>query len=94
MDQPAEILKNGTRIQVHNNLGDTKGMLIKEEILTRRTPGITGRICGIVGGHGGDVYWVRHDGEEDTGSAYGWWEFELRPEPKPAPSRYERLMEE
>ena len=69
---------------------------IKQEILDRRTPGIMGQVCGIVGGHGGDVYWVRHDGTEDTGSAYGWWEFELvQGDPKPEPpTRYDLLRED
>lgn len=62
---------------VHDTLGEPTGMLIKEEVLARRTAGVRGQICGFVGGHGGDVYWIRHDGEENTGSAYGFWEFEL-----------------
>lgn len=79
MKEPEYILSNGTKVKIRDDMNpnDTSGMLIKQEILNRRTPGVKGQICGIVGGHGGDVYWVRHDGEEDTGSAYGWWEFEI-----------------
>jgi hypothetical protein len=96
MDQPEYILTNGTCIKVDDPLGAPNGLLIKQEILDRRTPGVTGQVCGIVGGHGGDVYWVRHDGVEDTGSAYGWWEFELvQPTPKTEPpTRYDLLKED
>jgi hypothetical protein len=80
MNEPEYVLKNGTKVQVHDTLNPPVGMLIKEDILARRTPGVRGQVCGYVPGHGGDVYWVRHDGEEDTGSAYGWWEFELSDE--------------
>jgi len=90
MEQPEYILKNGTRVQVHETLPSTTGMMIKAETLAHRTPGVRGQISGIVGGHGGDVYWVRHDGDEDTGSAYGFWEMEL--EPVTPPSRYDVLM--
>ena len=87
MDQPEYILESGTRVQVNEKLDTPSGMLIKAEVLERRTPGVSGQINGVVGGHGGDVYWVRHDGEEDKGSAYGWWEFEL--EPVPTPTRWQ-----
>jgi len=77
MKEPSHVLPPGTHVQVHSELEAPRGILIKEDILQRRTPGIKGQVCGFVPGHGGDVYWVRHDGEENTGSAYGWWEFEL-----------------
>tara|TARA_Y100000310_G_scaffold308926_1_gene352520 strand:- start:118 stop:390 length:273 start_codon:yes stop_codon:yes gene_type:complete len=77
MEEPEFILKNGTKVKVIEELGAPTGILIKEETLARRTAGVSGQICGWVPGHGGDVYWVRHNGEENTGSAYGWWEFEL-----------------
>jgi len=80
MNEPEHILNPGTQVKVHDVLGAPRGMLIKPEILDRRTPGVSGMICGYVPGHGGDVYWVRHDGEEDTGSAYGYWEFDLTEE--------------
>jgi hypothetical protein len=77
MREPEFVLNPGTKVKVHDALKAPIGMLIKPEVLKRRTPGVSGLICGYVPGHGGDVYWVRHDGDEDTGSAYGWWEFEL-----------------
>lgn len=71
----------GTLVKVHEALGAPTGILVKKETLDNRTPGVIGQICGIVPGHGGDVYWVKHGGivnvEQSTGSAYGWWEFEL-----------------
>ena len=79
MKEPEYILENGTRVKVHDNIGGPAGIFVKQEILDRRTPGISGQICGFVPGHGGDV-----NGEENTGSAYGWWEFELEEE-KEAP---------
>lgn len=48
-------------------------------------PNARGVIRGIVGGHGGDVYWVQHgtDGAgEPVVATYGWWEFELDNGPK------------
>ncbi len=76
MDQPSTILKSGTLIRTHAKLGDTKGLLIFGDNLKARRPDADGKITGVVGGHGGDVYWVQH-GEETLVAAYCFDEFEL-----------------
>ncbi len=77
MEEPSHILSNGTRIKTHSEIDEAKGFLIGRQYLALRKLNQPGIIAGIVGGHGGDVYWVRHDVEEDEVSAYGFWEFEL-----------------
>jgi len=56
-------------------LGDTKGMFIKQQYLDVRQVGVTGIITGYVSGHGGDVWWIKHDGADQVG-AYAFDEFE------------------
>lgn len=83
MEQPDTILESGTVVFTHENL-TAPSFLIKGEYLDERRSGKLGVIVGVVGGHGGDVYWVRHCGLDtrDRGpiSAYGFWEFELSPD--------------
>lgn len=83
-EAPTHILDNGTKVQIDPTLGSTGGMLIKQQYLDARKPGIAGTIKGWVAGHGGDVYWVEH--EDGSVAAYGWSEFEVV-----VPTRYERL---
>jgi hypothetical protein len=80
MDEPREVLKSGTIIRTHDVLGGTTGLLIKPSYLAARRAGATGIIGGWVAGHGGDVYWVKHD--DDVVSAYGWREFEFAEDPE------------
>lgn len=84
-EAPSYIFNNGTKIQIDPILGSTAGILVKQQYLDARKPGVAGTIKGWVGGHGGDIYWVEH--EDGTIAVYGWAEFELAP----APTRYERL---
>lgn len=74
MKEPEYILPNGTRVVTHEYLGSTGGMLVAQKFLDARRPSALGLIWGIVGGHGGDVYWVKHD--DGTGAAYMFDEFE------------------
>lgn len=76
VQQPDYILKDGTKVITHEKLDDTRGLTIKAKHLEVRKPHQKGVICGVVGGHGGDVYWVQHEGSEEVG-AYGFKEFEL-----------------
>ena len=67
MNQPEYILETGTRVKT-------------QETLTHNPPGTrhtnaAGSINGVVGGMGGDVYWVEH--EDGTRGAYCFDEFEL-----------------
>src|SRR5450631_3683687 len=77
MDEPREILTNGTHIRTHANLSrQGGGFIISDRHLDARKPDANGVIHGIVAGHGVDVYWVAHLGGL-AAAAYGWWEFEL-----------------
>ena len=85
MEQPKSILERGFKIKINDTIEDPRGMMIKHEYLSRRTPGINGVILGCVPGHGGDVYWVFHgesigdlDVDHEQVSVYGFWEFENR----------------
>ena len=82
MKQPEYILQNLTRIRTHEHLGETAGFFITKRHLDQRKAGAVGAICGIVGGHGGDVYYVAHIGDTAM-AAYCWDEFELEPAPEP-----------
>ena len=82
MQEPSVILANLTRIRTSERLDGTGGMLISEHHLSQRKPNAIGAICGIVGGHGGDVYFVAHLGATSM-AAYGWWEFDLAPAVSP-----------
>jgi hypothetical protein len=76
MKQPEYTLKNGTRIVTHDALEGTAGIFVNPVHLGARRHGSTGTIAGVVAGHGGDVYWVKHDGYDDLG-VYSFTEFEL-----------------
>ncbi len=67
-------IKTNLRIRT-TKLGDTKGMTIAPAHLICRREGVTGTVLGHVPGHGGDVWWVKHDDSIDTG-AYVFDEFE------------------
>lgn len=76
MDSPQHILEVGTIVRTHKQLGSTGGMIVREDALKRRRPDVIGVIGPIVGGHGGDVYWVFH-GPEEQPAPYSFAEFEL-----------------
>lgn len=78
MKQPASILANSTAVHTHPELGTTKGMVAMPTVLSNRRASASGTIHGIVPGHGGDVYWVRHD--DGTTAPYHFDEFELSEE--------------
>ena len=60
-------IKNGLKVRI-TKLGETLGMMIKPRHLDCRKVGITGTISGYVPGHGGDVWWVKHDGSDEIGA--------------------------
>lgn len=66
-------IKIGLRVKV-TKLEDTKGMMIKWEHLRVREVGVKGTVIGYVPGHGGDVWWVKHD--DGQIGAYVFDEFE------------------
>lgn len=77
MEQPVHILENGTRVKTCSKLEALGLAFANQSQVALRKPNQSGIITGVVGGCGGDVYWVRHDTEEDEVSPYGFWEFEL-----------------
>ncbi len=83
MNQPEYILTPGARLRTLSPMPrQGGGFLIKEHHLVVRKADAIGAVCGIVGGHGGDVYWVAHIGDPCM-AAYGFWEFELEPAKEP-----------
>jgi hypothetical protein len=75
MKESPGLLKLGTPIITHEALDTTSGLMVHGKHIEARRPNAKGTIAGIVGGHGGDTYWVKHDDEQVA--AYGWQEFEL-----------------
>ena len=75
MQQPRHILESGVVVHTHQTLEDTRGLIAPPSLLANRREDADGVIDGIVPGHGGDVYWVKH---ADTKRApYCFTEFEL-----------------
>jgi hypothetical protein len=56
------LIRPGLRVKTRDALGSTAGYFISETTLQRRRSGVTGQVYGYVAGHGGDVWWVVHDG--------------------------------
>lgn len=67
-------VKPGIRVKT-TQLGDTIGMTIVPKHLDVRREGVTGTVQDYVPGHGGDVWFVRHDGSDEVG-AYVFYEME------------------
>ena len=82
MKEPEHILESGTRIRTHEKLDSTTGLLITDRHLKLRRPNAVGVIGGIVGGHGGDVYFVAHIGDPSY-AVYCFVDFELEPASAP-----------
>ncbi len=60
-------VKPGIRVKT-TKLGDTMGMTIALKHLSVRAEGVTGTVKSYVPGHGGDVWFVQHDGSNDVGA--------------------------
>jgi len=79
----AEIdLKPGkTLIRTDKNLHSTAGMFVTQDVLDRRKADTEGILWSYVPGHGGDVWWVVHQFDDqsvpirETVSVYGTHEF-------------------
>lgn len=65
----ANDLESGMRVRV-TKLEDTLGMFVVLRHLSCRKVGIVGTVAtpGVVPGHGGDVWFVEHDGCSDVGA--------------------------
>jgi hypothetical protein len=57
----------GMKVEVYR-LGETTGMSIVPDHLWNRKVGITGTLAAHVPGHGGDVWFVTHDGSDRVGA--------------------------
>lgn len=66
-------------------------MTIDPRNLSRRRANAPGVIKGVVGGHGGDVYWVEHETGAEYPAAYCFTEFEL--ESTERPTRIDIILE-
>ena len=76
MQQPERVLPTGTKVRTHETLEGTKGMIIGPGNLSARRADAKGTIRGTVPGHGGDVYWVEHEGSALL-APYCFTEFDL-----------------
>jgi hypothetical protein len=57
-------MREGINVRTHARLRDTRGFMIAERHLLARRTDAAGTVLSWVPGHGGDVWWVRHnDGE-------------------------------
>jgi len=82
-------VRTGLRIRV-TSLGPTTGMLITAKYLEARQEGVTGIVGTYVAGHGGDVWWVQHDG--GVIGAYSFSEMEpLEDQTAPDPTEVEAV---
>jgi hypothetical protein len=68
-------VKKDLQVKTNDTLGSTRGMMIRYQHLALRRPNAVGRVLDYVGGHGGDVWWVQHDGDP-VPAAYCFDEFE------------------
>jgi len=74
MDSPSTIPAIGTKLLV-TELRDTRGFLVQPKHMSVRRAGETVTMKGWVPGHGGDVWWCKHD-NGDVG-AYCFTELEF-----------------
>lgn len=68
-------VKIGLKVEITKLEDNTRGMFVAKKHLDVRRVGAKGTVVGYVPGHGGDVWWVRHD--DETVGVYIFDEFEL-----------------
>ena len=57
-----EDIKVGMKVVTAPGLNPTTGVLIDSKFLNQRKPNQKAKVYGVVPGHGGDVWWLVHDG--------------------------------
>lgn len=77
MKQPSRILGNGFRVVTVDvfEKNATMGMIGGPDYIAARKNGEPGEIAGVVGGAGGDLYFVKHDVDGSVG-VYAFMEFD------------------
>jgi hypothetical protein len=73
--QEKKSMENGTKVRTNKELEIPQGMIAMASMIANRRPDAVGEITGIVPGHGGEVYWIRH-GSDGTTAPYAVNEFE------------------
>ena len=68
-------IQPGLRVKTTRLDRDTRGMFIVYKNMVVRREGVVGTVKSYAAGHGGDVWFVAHDGSDDVG-AYIFTEFE------------------
>lgn len=67
MKEPLGTLLNGLKIRTNATLEPsrsmTRSLVLSSDSVAMRKPDTEGEIRGVVGGTGGDVYWVQHPGD-------------------------------
>lgn len=66
-------VKVGLKVRV-THLESTTGYMIAPQAIAKRKAGVVGEIVSWVSGHGGDVWWVKH--EDGDVAPYCFTEFE------------------
>lgn len=79
-------VKVGMKVVI-SKLKETRGIVVNQRHLDCRKIGVIGTVRWCVPGHGGDVWWVAHDGTNEIG-AYCFTEIE------PAPTTVEMKVKE
>jgi hypothetical protein len=77
VNQPQCILKNGARVKTRTSLDSSIGMIVPPQCLSMRRVSAEGIIRGVVGGHGGDLYYVEHEAHDLHYVVYCFTEFEV-----------------
>lgn len=93
MKQPKYILPVGTRIITHDELFNKPEFGLTATLhglVVARKQGAKGSIWGVVGGAGGDLYWVDH--EDGTRASYCFTEFELDTSEMPSRFDHEEVL--
>lgn len=75
MNQPRHVLESGIPVHTHKKLDKADGLVAMPTLIANRRGDADGAIDGIVPGHGGDVYWVKHT--DMKVALYCFTEFEL-----------------
>lgn len=83
MKEPHYVLPPGTKIKTHDELDPAipGALLVVSRFVEARRPSTRATLHGYVPGHGGDVYWAKHD--DGAEAVYCYTEFELDADREP-----------